>query len=100
VSEMDLAALDATLDEAHENAVEDAVPDDLYASGVTLAQTRALVAALRAAWRENERYRALLTSARYGIDSWSTVDLDRLIDEIDAALAVPGAGGQATEEQP
>jgi hypothetical protein len=45
--------------------------------------------ALRAAWRENARYRALLTRARYGIDSWSTVDLDRLIDEIDAALATP-----------
>jgi hypothetical protein len=81
VRETDLAALDATLDEAHENAVEDAVPDDLYASGVTLAETRALVAALRAARRERDEWekRAEAQEAHAGdcFRAWQTAMAER-----------------------
>jgi hypothetical protein len=101
LDETDLQAIEQGI-EANLAVARERYPDatdDQIHTAIHHCDALALVVALRAAWRENARYRALLTRARYGIDSWSTVDLDRLIDEIDAALAAPGAGGEATEER-
>lgn len=114
LTERDLAAYEDRQRGTRAEATEVGIPADRYDGGLSVAETEAVLAALRAAWAERDelrasflelfettrRYRTALERIAYGVwtREWSPSSSGKS-GVARAALAAPGASGQATEER-